>query len=215
MQNIRQKLPESRYHRNTSTIQSRDMTPSTADISESQLRDWLVAVANHRDRAAFRALFNHFGPKIRAFGFARLSQQGLAMDLVQETLTTVWTKAHQFDADKGNVSTWVFTIMRNQCFDMLRRVKHNREDAFGDDIWPLFEADPASGDFGDHKLDALLSLYLEKLPQQQREVVQGIYLQELSQQELAEKLDVPLGTIKSRLRLGLEKLKSLLEKHHD
>ncbi|WP_372872072.1 sigma-70 family RNA polymerase sigma factor [Shewanella sp.] len=215
MQNFRHNQSESRYDRSTVNMAIRDMQNSVQDNSEENLRALLVAVADHRDKAAFRALFDHFGPKVKAFGFARLSQQGLAMDLVQETLTTVWTKAHLFDADKGNVSTWVYAIMRNQCFDMLRRVKHNREDAFGDDLWPLFEADESSGEFGDHKLDNMLTQYLSSLPKLQREVVQGIYLQELSQQELAEKLGVPLGTIKSRLRLGLEKLKSLLEKHHD
>ncbi|MBT1445844.1 sigma-70 family RNA polymerase sigma factor [Shewanella sp. JM162201] len=191
------------------------MVKQVQEIDDNSLKQWLLAVANQRDKQAFRALFDYFGPKIRAFGLSRLSQQGLAMDLVQETLTTVWTKAHLFDSDKGNVATWVYTIMRNQCFDMLRRVQHNREDTFGDDIWPLFDSDPASDEFADHKLDNLLAAYLGKLPKLQREVVQGIYLQELSQQELAEKLGVPLGTIKSRLRLGLEKLKSLLEKHHD
>ncbi|QRH00321.1 sigma-70 family RNA polymerase sigma factor [Shewanella litorisediminis] len=215
MQIFRQKQHGSHYDRSSSPNAIKGMQDPKQDISEETLRHWLVAVANNRDKAAFRALFDHFGPKVRSFGLSRLSQQGLAMDLVQETLTTVWTKAHLFDTDRGSVSTWVYAIMRNQCFDMLRRVQHNREDAFGDDIWPLFDVDTHTAEVGDHKLDALLNQYLSRLPKLQREVVQGIYLQELSQQELADRLGVPLGTIKSRLRLGLEKLKSLLEKHHD
>ncbi len=175
----------------------------------------LLRVAQQKDRQAFGELFKLFSPKIRAFGVQRLGQQGLAMDLLQETMTTVWTKAHLFNADKGAVSTWIFTIMRNQCFDMLRKVQHNREDAFGDDIWPLFE-DVDSGDgMSDHKMSDKLLENMDKLPPLQRQIVQGVYLQELSQQELAERLGIPIGTVKSRLRLGLEKLRSYLEKHHD
>ena len=180
-----------------------------------QQRELLLRVAQKRDKQAFAQLFQHFSPKIRAFGVQRLGQQGLAMDLLQETMTSVWTKAHLFDADKGAVSTWVFTIMRNQCFDMLRRVQHNREDAFGDDIWPLFEDVDAGDGMEDHKMSDKLLENMDKLPPLQRQIVQGVYLQELSQHELAERLGIPIGTVKSRLRLGLDKLRGYLEKHHD
>jgi len=180
-----------------------------------ELAALMMKVANHRCKTSFAKLFSHFGPKINSFGVQRLSQQGLAMDLVQETMTRVWTKAHLYNADKAAVSTWVFTIMRNQCFDMLRKVQHNREDAFGDDIWPLFESDDAENDDNDFLLSASLLQHVEELPPLQRQVVQGIYMQELTQQELADKLNIPIGTVKSRLRLGLEKLKSFMEKHYD
>lgn len=105
--------------------------------------------------------------------------------------------------------------MRNQCFDMLRRVQHNKEDAYGDDIWPLCDTATSQETQIDHKLTANLLKHLDNLPLAQRQVVQGIYMQELTQQELADALEVPIGTIKSRLRLGLEKLKSFLETPND
>ncbi|WP_137226865.1 sigma-70 family RNA polymerase sigma factor [Shewanella sp. MEBiC00475] len=180
-----------------------------------ELAALMMQVANHRCKTSFAKLFSHFGPKINSFGVQRLSQQGLAVDLVQETMTRVWTKAHLYNADKAAVSTWVFTIMRNQCFDMLRKVQHNREDSFGDDIWPLFESDEAENKDDDFLLSSKLLQHVKELPPLQRQVVQGIYMQELTQQELADKLDIPIGTVKSRLRLGLEKLKSFMEKHYD
>lgn len=221
MENI-QSLPEqNRYHRAISSLINTAMDNEThaQDLTEQQVEiDRLTAamlkVANQRDKAAFGDLFTHFMPKIRAFGLQRLNQQGLAMDLVQETMTSVWTKAHLYNADKGSVTTWIFTIMRNQCFDMLRRVQHNKEDVFGDDIWPL--CDTVSQEIQpDHKLTAKLLEHMDALPLTQRQVVQGIYMQELTQQELADTLNVPIGTIKSRLRLGLEKLKSFLETNND
>lgn len=191
------------------------MEAKEQSMQAQEQKQLLLRVAQHRDRQAFGALFKLFSPKIRAFGVQRLGQQGLAMDLLQETMTTVWTKAHLFNAEKGAVSTWIFTIMRNQCFDMLRKVQHNREDAFGDDIWPLFEDVEAGDGLADHKMSDKLLENMDKLPPLQRQIVQGVYLQELSQQELAERLGIPIGTVKSRLRLGLEKLRSYLEKHHD
>jgi RNA polymerase sigma-70 factor (ECF subfamily) len=180
-----------------------------------ELAALMMEVANNRCKSSFAKLFSHFSPKINSFGVQRLSTQGLAMDLVQETMTRVWTKAHLYNVDKAAVSTWVFTIMRNQCFDMLRKVQHNREDSFGDDIWPLFESDEAEHNDDDFLLSATLLQHVKELPPLQRQVVQGIYMQELTQQELADKLNIPIGTVKSRLRLGLEKLKSFMEKQYD
>ncbi|ABI39346.1 RNA polymerase, sigma-24 subunit, ECF subfamily [Shewanella sp. MR-4] len=222
MENFQSHLAQNRYDRQLSPpidmAMENDSTISTANeliTDPDPLARAIAKVANQRDKAAFAELFNHFMPKIRAFGLQRLNQQGLAMDLVQETMTLVWTKAHLYNADKGSVATWVFTIMRNQCFDMLRRVQHNREDAFGDDIWPLCDVAVSQENNTDHKLTAKLLAHLDALPLPQRQVVQGIYMQELTQQELADALKVPIGTIKSRLRLGLEKLKSFLETQHD
>ncbi|MGI2025465.1 sigma-70 family RNA polymerase sigma factor [Shewanella glacialipiscicola] len=220
MENIQSQSRQNRYHGPITSLTNAAMdndTPAHTNL-ESQV-DALVMlilqVADNRDKAAFGQLFQYFMPKIRAFGLQRLNQQGLAMDLVQETMTSVWTKAHLYNAEKGAVTTWVFTIMRNQCFDMLRRVQHNREDTFGDDIWPLCDATSEYDIQPDHKLTAQLLKHLDALPLAQKQVVQGIYMQELTQQELADALKVPIGTIKSRLRLGLEKLKSFLEIHND
>lgn len=188
--------------------------------STTQQHQWLstllARVASKRDKAAFATLFDWFAPRILAFGHQRLHSQGLAKDLLQETMTTVWTKASLYNQDKGHVATWVFTIMRNQCFDMLRKVQHNREDCLGDDIWPLIDASESHS----HNLVAdeqvsLMMKYLGNLSAQQQQVVQGIYLRELTHQQLADELNIPVGTVKSRLRLALAKLRSYMDKYHD
>lgn len=215
MENNPSNISQTRYHRIIHPLASTLMENVSSDDQVERLGLLINAVAQRQDKTAFSHLFTFFMPKIRAFGLQRLGQQGLAMDLVQETMTSVWTKSHLYNPEKGAVTTWVFTIMRNQCFDMLRRVQHNKEDAYGDDIWPLFEAPQDNESNDDFKLSGKLLENVDKLPPLQRQVVHGIYLQELSQQELADKLNVPIGTVKSRLRLGLEKLKSFLEKHYD
>ena len=123
-------------------------------------------------------------------------------------MTKVWKKAHMFDGDKGEATTWVYTIMRNLSFDMLRKVKSNREDTLSDDIWPIAEAKLIQDDvFDDHLMNANILQHIETLPDAQKEVVKGIYFNELSQEQVSKQLNVPLGTVKSRLRLALAKLK--------
>ncbi|GIU47021.1 RNA polymerase sigma factor ECF family 11 [Shewanella sairae] len=214
MENIQSHRRRSSYDKAYVRQNKQSMDDKKQDAQLVELTAHLVNVANNRDKAAYAQLFSYFAPKILNFANQKLANQGCAMDLVQETMTTVWTKAHLFDADKGAVTTWVFTIMRNRCFDMLRKVQHNKEDTYGDDIWPVFET-PESNEHEDHILTAKLLKHVDALPPLQRQVVKGIYLQELSQQELSSKLSVPLGTVKSRLRLGLVKLRSILEKHYD
>ncbi|MEN3801910.1 sigma-70 family RNA polymerase sigma factor, partial [Aeromonas veronii] len=105
-----------------------------------------------------------------------------------------------------------------QCFDMLRRRRANKEDLCAEELWPVleFQAEEEHLSGGeDAVLTRQMAHYLGTLPEPQQQVVRGIYLQEFSQQELAERLGVPLGTIKSRLRLALQKLKEQVEQGHD
>lgn len=172
---------------------------------------WLQDVAQHRSRSAYASLFRYFAPRIRAFGMRHLHSEAQAMELVQDTLMTVWQKAHLYDASRGAATTWVFTVMRNQCFDMLRRQVTSREQLVAEDLWPVLEystADPTLDQPGENQvLSRQLAHYVHLLPPTQQEVVRGVYLQDLTLQEIADRLDVPLGTIKSRLRLALEKLR--------
>lgn len=216
MENIQSQTSQRRYScSNNSYVNGKAILSENKEYTPEELVTLIEKVANKRCKASFALLFKHFAPKITAFGQQKLFKQGLALDLVQETMTRVWTKAHLFNADKAAVNTWVFTVMRNQCFDMLRKVQHNREDNFGDDIWPLFDGEEDTDIDEDFKLNSVLLKHVDELPDLQKQVVQGIYLHELTQQELADKLQIPIGTVKSRLRLGLTKLKDYMENHYD
>lgn len=189
--------------------------------TSSQQSTWLMAVAQDRDKQAFTALFEFFSPKIKGFGVQRLGSQEKASELVQETMTNVWRKAHLYDVDKGAATTWVYTIMRNACFDMLRRIKAKNEQNLGDDIWAIDDQliddnQDDTANFSDHLMEQQMQRYINSLPSAQQTVVKGVYFQELSQEQLAQQLGVPLGTIKSRLRLALAKLKQQMgDEHHD
>lgn len=176
--------------------------------STQQLQQWLIAVANNRDKRAFAQLFSWFAPKILRYGVSHLNSSANAQELLQDTMTNVWKKAHYFNADKGAVTTWVYTIMRNASFDMLRKMQTQREEMLSDDIWPLVEAQTAQeGEYSDHLMQKEMKRYLSLLPDAQQQVIKGVYFQHLSQEELATQLGIPIGTVKSRLRLALSKLK--------
>ncbi|OOF08987.1 MULTISPECIES: sigma-70 family RNA polymerase sigma factor [Salinivibrio] len=208
--------PQTMY---TEASTSRRNTRTTmTDVTKEELAELLLRVAEQRDRVAFERLFRFFGPKIRSYGTKHLRADGQAMELVQETMLVVWRKAHLYNAEKGAATTWVFTIMRNISFDMLRKVQSNREDNFSDEIWPILESgqqDNETDSGAQHMMDQELLSFIDELPEVQQQVVRGVYLKQLTHQELSDQLNVPLGTVKSRLRLGLEKLRNHLEVNND
>ncbi len=188
----------------------------STQLDHSQLCQWLKAVAVNRDKESFTQLFQFFAPKIQRIAKTKFNNEAQASEVVQETMSNVWRKAHLFDENKGAATTWVYTVMRNVTFDMLRKVKSNREDNLSDDIWPIAEAMTVEEDsFKDHLANQQILGVIEQLPENQQQVIKGFYFSEMSQEQLAVHLNVPLGTIKSRLRLALAKLKSKLGDEHD
>ncbi|KTG23580.1 RNA polymerase subunit sigma [Idiomarina sp. WRN-38] len=195
----------------TSTRGSMNTTQTDAAERAAEL---LASIAETRSRAAFSELFRHFAPKLQSYATRQFGNEQTAMDLVQETMTNVWHKAHLFKPDKGSPSTWIFTIARNIRFDLLRKNKKRKDDISADELWPILSEQNDSLDDG-YSLDndvlmQEISQYYAQLPDAQRVVIEKIYIEGKSQQEVSDALGVPLGTIKSRTRLALKKLKELI-----
>jgi RNA polymerase sigma-70 factor (ECF subfamily) len=145
-----------------------------------------------------------------------MGNEAIAMELVQDTMSNVWQKAHLFNAEKGSPSTWIYTIARNIRFDMLRKLQNRKEDVCSDDMWPILCEQTA--DVNEVSLDQQITLeevgqYFNNLPVKQKAVVEAIYIEGKSQQEVADELEIPLGTVKSRTRLALQRLKEMLKEH--
>ena len=191
-------------------------TSMSDKINHPQLCQWLESVASSRDKEAFTHLFQFFAPKILRIARGKFPNEAQANEVVQDTMSNVWRKAHLFNQDKGAATTWVYTVMRNVTFDMLRKIQGNKEDNLSDDIWPMAEKMSSEAEvFDDHLEHANLLSVIEELPQNQQDVVKGFYFREMSQEQLAVHLNLPLGTAKSRLRLALGKLKVQLGEQHD
>ncbi|MBM7074352.1 sigma-70 family RNA polymerase sigma factor [Shewanella sp. 202IG2-18] len=152
-------------------------------------------------------VFQHFAPKIKRFAVQKFSNSDKANDIVQDTMSNVWRKAYLFCPNKGAAHTWVYTIMRNVTFDALRKIRSGREDNLSEDIWSYIEGETEEKVFEDHLEKKFILENINKLSEAQLSVVKAFYFSELSQEQISECLDIPLGTVKSRLRLAVAKLK--------
>ena len=153
----------------TSTRGSMNTTQTNAAERAAEL---LASIAETRSRAAFSELFRHFAPKLQSYATRQFGNEQTAMDLVQETMTNVWHKAHLFKPDKGSPSTWIFTIARNIRFDLLRKNKKRKDDISADELWPILSEQNDNLDDG-YSLDndvlmQEISQYYAQLPDAQR-----------------------------------------------
>jgi RNA polymerase sigma-70 factor, ECF subfamily len=167
-----------------------------------------IAVA--RDRSAFAELFDHFAPRVKSFMQRKGANAEQAEDLVQETLVAVWTKAALYVSDRGSVSTWIFTIARNLRIDRLRRESSVYFTDIDDYDAPSDEAS-AEDALGRMQEDSIVAKALTQIPEEQRQLLLLSYVEDLPQSAIAERLKIPLGTVKSRMRLAYRRLKKILE----
>ena len=169
--------------------------------------DWaalLLRVRDHQDKVAFAALFRHFAPRVKGFLMKSGAGAALAEECAQDVMATLWQKSHLFDPARASVATWVFTIARNKRIDALR--KDRRAEPEDLDWGPEPEPDQAEVMAAQEDTDRL-GRALASLPEKQRSLIERAFYGDLSHNEIAEETGLPLGTIKSRIRLALDKLR--------
>ena len=164
----------------------------------------VYAVRDRQDRAAFAELFRHFAPRVKAFLIKSGATPDLAEECAQDVMATLWRKAALFDPGKASVSTWIFTIARNRRIDMLRKQRRPEPEdlPWGPEAEPDQE-DQVALQQETEQLGRALSL----LPAKQRTLIEKAYFGDLSHSEIAKETGLPLGTIKSRIRLALDRLR--------
>lgn len=170
----------------------------------------LRRIASDRDKAALAGLFGQFAPRLKSMMLKQGAGEALAEDLVQETLLTVWRKAQLYSPQRGTAATWIFTIARNLRIDQVRR-QSNKPYEDLDSVELASDAPLAGALVEENQMVARVTKALATLPAEQREVVQLSYVQDLAHAEIAAKVGIPLGTVKSRLRLAYERLRPMLE----
>jgi RNA polymerase sigma-70 factor, ECF subfamily len=171
---------------------------------------WIADIAATRSREAFVLLFSHFAPRVKSYLLRMGAGPDLAEELAQETLLVVWRKAAVFDPNRASASTWIFTIARNLRIDAVRRERHPQALEHEPELMPDEDAPP------DAMVVALQRLHrvreaLGGLSSDQVEVVRLSFFEEKPHSEISDDLGLPLGTVKSRLRLAMTRLRGLLE----
>ena len=167
-------------------------------------------IAAHKSKAAFKKLFEYFAPRLKGYLMRLGSSEAQAEELVQDVMLTVWRKAALFDRRKAAASTWLFTIARNRRIDILRREKYPELDPEDPALVPDEEVQPDDAVIMAERKAEVQSA-LATLPEEQVELVKLAFYKGWSHSEIAKETGLPLGTVKSRLRLSFTRLKEALD----
>lgn len=167
-------------------------------------------VAEGRDRQAFVELFDHFAPRLNGY-LQRLGlERGDAEDMAQEVMAVLWHKAHLFDPAKSSLATWLFRIARNRRIDVARRERSRVLDPDEPMLMPS-EPEPVDHEMDARQRDERVRAALSELPTEQYELVQMAFFLGLSHSQIADQSGLPLGTVKSRIRLAFQRMRKILE----
>ncbi|WP_417581322.1 sigma-70 family RNA polymerase sigma factor [Nitrincola sp.] len=178
----------------------------TEEKKKKERDEWsarLTSLAETQDKATFAAIFGYFAPRVKAY-IVRLGMPlATAEEVTQEAMLSVWRKSHMFNSAKASASTWIFTLSRNLCIDRMRREKAVEYEL------PEEEPDPDQRDMSEHAIiEERMQNAIAQLPENQAQVLHLSYYEGKSHSEIADQLGIPLGSVKSRLRLAFSKLKA-------
>ncbi len=184
-------------------------------LSADEAADLIEAIANRQDREAFAALFRHYAPRVKAFIMRGSADAESAQEIAQEALIMVWRKAASFDRARASAGTWIYTIARNKRIDLLRRT--GRPPIETEDWLTTFHPEPDDPDksvLAGQTYTKVQEL-LAGLSAEQLIVIRMAFFEDKTHTAIAEQLKLPLGTVKSRIRLALGRLREALEKENE
>ena len=168
-------------------------------------------IADHQDKSSFKMIFDYFGPRLKSFLMSSGAEESIAEEVVQETMCVVWTKADYYDPKMASPSTWIYTIARNKKIDILRKSRKASLENIDTAILPAILPRLREEIEHDQKFE-VIKQYLNELPKEQLALLKMNFIEEKSHGEIAEITKIPLGTIKSRIRLAMEKIRERIEK---
>ena len=199
----------------TTDIKARPMNEPPIASPDDNSPDWaslLLRVARDNDRMAFRQIYEHFAPRIKAYAINQ-GFSAYAEALMQETLTNVWRNADKYSPELASVSTWIFTIARNQRIDMLRKLNRTKAEVVleTEELWQIPTEDTTIFSIQNLSTEKFVKHSIDKLPEEQMIALRKVYYEGKTHEEVAEELQIPLGTVKGRIRLSLQKLRVMFE----
>ena len=181
-------------------------TPTSSTVTSDQVEPWsalLLRLGDERDKAVFAELFQHFAPRLQTYIMRLGMPRASAEELSQEAMLLVWRKAEMYNPAKARASSWIFTLARNLCIDRMRKEKAVECEFFEDQL-EHEQAEPPEQRLLEDRMQKSIAL----LPENQAQVLQLCFYEGKSHAEIARQLAIPLGSVKSRMRLAFDKLKA-------
>lgn len=183
----------------------------TDPLERDRMADCIEAIAGSKSRTAFSQIFEYFAPRLKSYLIRLGSDDVSAEEIVQEVMLNVWRKADQYDRNQASVSTWIFRIARNRRIDSHRRL--NKPDLDAED--PMLQPSPIEEPditVNRAQIEGVVRKELETLPEDQLMLLKAAFYEGLSHSQIAKKFSLPLGTVKSRIRIAFQRLKGQLER---
>lgn len=170
------------------------------------------------EKDALGEMYDLYGRLVYSVALHFVHDTSVAEEITQDVFVTIWTKARDYNPEKAGVSTWMLRITRNKSIDELRRHKSRRDIPVGSIVEVVQNTNDSTAEDNDPERLAVrewdrlrIVEAVESLPEQQRQALRLAYFHDLTHREIAEELNEPLGTVKSRIRMGLQKLRKMLE----
>lgn len=199
----------------SNTDMNANMTAEKNNIPAPDLHGWMQAVITHQDKKAFAKIFHYFAPRLKSFFMQQHCSEEQAEEIIQQTLLTVWEKAPQFDPKKAKLSTWVYTIARRKKIDIYRQEQRHGQASEQIENIESESVENQEAQLEQQQRDQEVHDALSSLPTEQAKLLRMSFFDQLSHQKISEKLNLPLGTVKSRMRLAIEKLRHRFYKKED
>lgn len=186
------------------------MSASAVTPASAEFADAVEKIAKNRDRAAFALVFDYYAPRLKTYLIASNCPAAQAEEIVQDTMVALWTKAALFDRSKSSVGTWLFRIARNRRIDLLRRDRSGKLDPEDPSLFPVSLAIDETG-LDQEEREGRVRAAIAGLPEEQRLLIRLSFFEGKAHGEIADQLKLPLGTVKSRIRLAFTRLRRLFE----
>ena len=199
------------YINNYSVMKTNKMkVEKFTSVSEEELAYCIKDIAENSDKSSFGTIFNFFAPRLKSYLVKIGSTENQAEEVIQEVMLAVWTKASSYDKKKSSTSTWIYTIARNKRIDKLRKEKRHllSESDEGLEI-PIKSTQEE--EIYNNQISTKLGKYIENLPDEQSKLIKLSYFYDKTHADISKDLNIPLGTVKSRIRLALTKMRHLAE----
>lgn len=179
-------------------------------LSPSEFAALVAAITETRDRQAFARLFEYFAPRLQAYLMRQGSDSALAEEIAQDTMVVLWRKSALFDPSKSSLSTWLYRIARNRRIDLLRRDRTTLVEP-DDPVFDVVDETDIEGEMDATQRESAVRLAMGDLPEEQLSLVRLAFFEGLSHSQISEITGLPLGTVKSRIRLAFTRLRRTLE----